>query len=144
MTAYNPTINLLTTDICNLPLYISDADFDRISEIVESCISISKKDWDSFETSWDFQAHPLVPIEHRGSSLTVSGCYELWKHECDSRFSTLKQYEEEINRFFIDIYHLEGKLSDEIDDKDVTIRRADLQRDIRGLVSYAVGCMFGR
>lgn len=144
LTAYNPTINLLTTDICNLPLYISDADFDRISEIVESCISISKKDWDSFETSWDFQAHPLVPIEHRGSSLTVSGCYELWKHECDSRFSTLKQYEEEINRFFIDIYHLEGKLSDEIDDKDVTIRRADLQRDIRGLVSYAVGCMFGR
>ena len=63
---------------------------------------------------------------------------------CDGRFEKLKTNEEELNRIFIDIYGLQDELTPEVEDKDVTVRRADLGRDIRSLVSYAVGCMFGR
>jgi type II restriction/modification system DNA methylase subunit YeeA len=70
--------------------------------------------------------------------------YEGWKAECDDRFHHLKQNEEELNRIFIDIYGLQDELTPEVEDKDVTVRKADLGRDIRSLISYAVGCMFGR
>jgi very-short-patch-repair endonuclease len=67
-----------------------------------------------------------------------------WQQECDERFNTLKANEEELNRIFIDIYGLQDELTPEVEDKDVTVRRADLGREIRSLISYAVGCMFGR
>ena len=107
--------------------------------MVEYNIIISKTDWDSFETSWDFKRHPLV----RGAA-TVAEAYAAWAAECETRFSQLKANEEELNRIFIDIYGLQDELTPEVEDKDVTVRRADLGRDIRSLISYAVGCMFGR
>ncbi len=67
-----------------------------------------------------------------------------WTKECDDRFNQLKANEEELNRIFIDIYGLQDELTPEVEDKDVTVRRAELARDIRSLISYAVGCMFGR
>ena len=60
------------------------------------------------------------------------------------RFERLRANEEELNRIFIDIYGLQDELTPEVEDKDVTVRRADLGRDIRSFISYAVGCMFGR
>lgn len=67
-----------------------------------------------------------------------------WEKECEDRFQSLKSNEEELNRIFIDIYGLQDELTPEVEDKDVTVRRADLGREIRSLISYAVGCMFGR
>lgn len=67
-----------------------------------------------------------------------------WKTECDSRFNQLKINEEELNRIFINIYGLKDEIAPEVEDKNVTVRKADLSRDIRGFISYAVGCMFGR
>lgn len=67
-----------------------------------------------------------------------------WAQECEGRFNQLKANEEELNRIFIDIYGLQDELTPEVEDKDVTVRKADLQRDIKSLLSYAVGCMFGR
>lgn len=71
-------------------------------------------------------------------------CYLLWQGECNKRFEELKSNEEELNRIFIDIYGLQDELTPDVDDKDVTVRKADLSRDIRSLISYAVGCMVGR
>ena len=68
----------------------------------------------------------------------------MWSKECAERFNQLKANEEELNRIFIDIYRLQDELTPEVEDKDVTVRQADLQRDIKSLISYAVGCMFGR
>ena len=102
-------------------------------------VSISKSDWDSFETSWDFPKHPLV----RDKS-TISSAFDQWEEFTKQHFSKLKANEEELNRIFIDIYGLQDELTPEVEDKDVTIRKADLGRDIRSFVSYAVGCMFGR
>ena len=67
-----------------------------------------------------------------------------WEREAAERFNTLKANEEELNRIFIDIYGLQDELTPEVEDKDVTVRHADLGREIRSLISYAVGCMFGR
>jgi hypothetical protein len=70
--------------------------------------------------------------------------FAAWQQEAETRFQTLKANEEELNRIFIDIYGLQDELTPGVEDKDVTVRRADLQREIRSLISYAVGCMFGR
>ncbi len=77
-------------------------------------------------------------------SQLISDKFNQWSSECDDRFNRLKANEEELNRIFIEIYGLQDELSPEVEDKDVTVRRADLQREIRSLISYAVGCMFGR
>ncbi|MBR6059867.1 MAG: hypothetical protein IKP58_17000 [Victivallales bacterium] len=74
----------------------------------------------------------------------ISKQFERWRQEAEKRFQQLKQNEEELNRIFIDIYGLQDELTPDVEDKDVTVRRADLQREIRSLISYAVGCMFGR
>ena len=110
-----------------------------IRTIADNCIEFSKDDWDAFETSWDFTRHPLICGER-----TVAAGFAKWEHEAAARFDTLKANEEELNRIFIDIYGLQDELTPEVEDKDVTVRRADLSRDIRSLISYAVGCMLGR
>lgn len=135
----NPTLNKQISDMGNLVIVIDEREKLVINSIVENNINISKSDWDSFETSWDFQHHPLfqkIP--------TIAGAFEQWQNECDSRFNQLKANEEELNRIFIDIYELQDELTPEVEDKDVTVRKADLQRDIKSLISYAVGCMLGR
>ena len=74
----------------------------------------------------------------------ISDKYAAWEQECEARFQKLKANEEELNRIFIDIYGLQDELTPEVEDKDVTVRRADLTREIKSLISYAVGCLFGR
>mgnify|MGYP004647645547 CR=1 FL=1 len=74
----------------------------------------------------------------------IADKYKEWEAECNERFNTLKANEEELNRIFIDIYGLQDELTPEVEDKDVTVRKADLTREIKSLISYAVGCMFGR
>ncbi len=78
------------------------------------------------------------------TDIDLAECYTCWENECNERFNQLKANEEELNRIFIDIYGLQDELTPEVEDKDVTVRKADLQRDIKSLISYAVGCMFGR
>lgn len=135
--ALNPTLNFQVKDICSLPLVISC--LDVINSTVDKCIDISQVDWDSFETSWDFTTHPLIkPVP------LISESFAQWSDECEKRFTRLKSNEEELNRIFIDIYSFQDELTPEVEEKDVTVRRADLTRDIKSLVSYAVGCMFGR
>ena len=77
-------------------------------------------------------------------AVLISDIFMEWKQECEQRFNTLKSDEEELNDCFIKAYGLENELTSEVDEKDITIRKADLQRDIKSLISYAVGCIFGR
>ena len=160
----NPTMNNNIKDVLNMP-YIYDGEKKPIVErIVQECIALSKEDWDSFETSWDFQKHPLVgrhggkiyrsydhdnyivssPDEIMKWDYLLSASFESWKNECEQRFAQLKANEEELNRIFIDIYGLQSELSSDVEDKNVTVHLADKKREIKSLISYAVGCMFGR
>lgn len=136
----NPTLNVTPIIVKKLPYTLLDKDkIATIESEVKQNISLSKSDWDAFETSWDFTKHPLLR-----NKLTISEAYAEWEAECNTRFAQLKANEEELNRIFIDIYGLQDELTPEVEDKDVTVRKADLQRDIKSLLSYAVGCMFGR
>lgn len=120
-----------------VPIIMGDP--QDVEILTHTTLQEEKLDWDSFETSWDFKKHPLL----RNVS-TISEAFNQWQVECDDRFNKLKANEEELNRIFIDIYGLQDELTPEVEDKDVTVRKADLQRDIKSLLSYAVGCMFGR
>ena len=148
----NPTISFQSGNIGALP--INDAYFENVTIKcnVTQNICICKNDWNSFEISWDFKTHPLVRLRTAGGytwgnnppTMRIVSAYKAWEIECDGRFAKLKANEEELNRIFIDIYGLQDELTPEVEDKDVTVRRADLGRDVRSFISYAVGCMFGR
>lgn len=159
--ALSPTMNFQAGDIDKVPYIIEKDKESNIDNIVSENIACSKADWDSFETSWDFRHHPLIPYGIRGvwdleelqkgikrselpQRLQLSACYELWKQECRKRFEQLKANEEKLNRIFIDIYGLQDELTPEVDDKDVTVSLADKGRDIRSLISYLVGVAMGR
>lgn len=134
----SPSMGFESGYLRKLPLIESDS-LDSIVERVKHCIDGSNAEWDSFEVSWDFKKHPLL----RNVS-AISEAFAQWQLECEDRVNQLKANEEELNRIFIDIYGLQDELTPEVEDKDVTVRKADLQRDIKSLLSYAVGCMFGR
>lgn len=163
LSAMNPTLNFQKGNISTLPFILNSGNLNEVNRITKDCIQVSQDDWDSFETSWDFKEHPLVRLSKDLWDATAVGatmsyyysghpkvgsplelCYMLWQGECNERFNKLKANEEELNRIFIDIYGLQDELTPEVEDKDVTVRKADLQRDIKSLISYAVGCMFGR
>lgn len=152
----NPTINLNIRDILLLPL---SATQERMAvEKVKENIQISTHDWDSFETSWDFQYHPMLLLHRERADAectqfaksrmeklgSLAWHYKRWEEECRDRFNTLKANEEEINRIFIDIYGLQDELTPEVEDKDVTIRLADRERDVKSLISYLIGIVMGR
>ena len=139
LNALSPTLNYELGDIAKLPVIINEIKLGEISDKVQLCEKISQNEWDSFETSWDFQRHPLII-----KVSTIVEAFNQWEKGCYEHFQELKTNEEELNRIFIAIYGLQGELTPEVEDKDVTVRKADLQRDIRSFVSYAVGCMFGR
>ena len=153
----NPTLTFNIENVAAVPVVINLNKKEIVDFLTENNISFAKDDWDSFETSWDFQRHPLlqhavftpqmVAKEEANGYLTMNGiadAYRHWEQVCNERFNQLKANEEELNRIFIDIYGLQDELTPEVADKDVTVRKADLGRDIRSFISYAVGCMFGR
>lgn len=137
----NPTINYQKGDIGNLPIIMADH-FDSIDLKVDNNIFISKSDWNSFETSWYFEKHPF--LSYQNSALTIKESFKNWEKETEERFNQLKINEEELNRIFIEIYGLQDELTSGVDEKDITIHKADKERDIESFISYVVGCMFGR
>ena len=139
----SPTMNYEVGHIASLPLKIDEKQKKRIVDLVKRNISLSKADWDSFETSWDFVRHPLAVTPCANGAL-ISEKFEAWQGQCEKRFTELKTNEEELNRIFIELYGLQKELSPEVTDKEVTVRRADAARDVRSFISYAVGCMLGR
>lgn len=137
----NPTLNFQAVEVAAMPLIFNKNLKIQIDNIVEQNIQISKDDWDSFETSWDFEQHPLLRYKENGK---VEDSFNKWKEYKQEQFNKLKANEEELNRLFIEIYGLQDEMTPEVYDKDITVRKADEIREIESLMSYAVGCMLGR
>lgn len=166
----NPTATLQSGDLARVPVLIEKQVSSLVDQMVAQNIGFSKSDWDSYETSWDFKKHPMMRLRMAGAYawgdtppvMRLSSAYKAWKLECDGRFQNLKANEEELNRIFIDIYGLQDELTPDVADKDVTVHRIfdtkdDVPESMQGssyvrtkrdeivsLLSYAVGCMFGR
>lgn len=135
----NPTMSYQVGNIKSLPVILDETRHEEINELVKEAIAISKKDWDAFETSWEFKKHPLIIDTNR-----ISFAYEQFEKEMESNFKRLHEIELKLNQIFIEIYKLEDELVPYVNEENVTVRKADLQREIRSFISYAVGCMFGR
>lgn len=146
----SPTLDFNCGYIRKLPFRLEENKIETITSKVKENIVYAQQDWDAFETSWNFSKHPFLQMNQKSIEMDgiittkISNSYGLWKAYTDIAFEKLKHNEEELNRIFIDIYGLQDELTPEVDDKDVTVRKADLSRDIRSFISYAVGCMFGR
>ena len=162
----SPTLDFHEGPMSKVPVIVYE-NTNIIFKLAEDCVNFAKEDWDSYEISWDFKYHPLIKnstcytttvIESR----SISDSYFFWVSECEQCFLELKANEEELNRIFIDIYGLQDELTPEVLDKDVTVHRIfdskeDVPESMNGsayirtkhdeivsLLSYAVGCMFGR
>jgi type II restriction/modification system DNA methylase subunit YeeA len=141
MEALNPTLNFQPGNVANIPIIrTTDDQRNALIKIVDENVKLAKSDWDSFEISWEFKRHPL--LKYKGRTLQES--FDNWASITENAFFKLKSNEEEINRIFINLYDLQDELTADVEDKDVSIRRADLTREIKSFISYAVGCMFGR
>ena len=140
LTFLSPTLNYETGHVSAIPVVYNESVKENVNCLVVSNISISKMDWDSFETSWDFMRHPLaansnIIAEHEIPAIGNSGgleskvavyrsidlAYEAWEREASERFNTLKSNEEELNRIFIDIYGLQDELTPEVESKEVSV-----------------------
>ena len=128
-----------------MPKTVPDGQASGVNDAAKLNIKLAKKDWDVTEKSWGFGGHPLIThiAEHK-QNWTIQEAYSAWEKEADDRFNQLKANEEELNRIFIDLYGLQDELTPEEDDKDVSVRRADRERDIKSFLSYFIGCVFGR
>ena len=144
----SPTLDYHEGPLGRTPIMLRDD--DEVDSIVDECIEIAKTDWDSFETSWDYHRHPLVSVIldnhlfNNKEANYLAECFNQWKRECNNRFNRLRDNERNLNELFISLYGLQNELTPEVDDNYVTVGKADVRRDIKSLISYAVGCMFGR
>ncbi|MFW1798168.1 BREX-1 system adenine-specific DNA-methyltransferase PglX [Acinetobacter guillouiae] len=109
---------------------------DNISELIE----IAKIDWDSYETSWDFTQNPII----RTNQSTLEQAFNTWQQQNADAVGEMKRLEEENNKLFIDAYGLQNELTPDVPDEQITLTRADREKDSQRLVSYALGCMMGR
>lgn len=146
----SPTINCQVRDVFSVPVKTEIFDNEKISELVNRNIEIAKNEWDSYETSWDFQCHPFIRMNQEYEAETgkiynkIEDSFSRWEKHAQNCFYELKKNEEELNSLFIKIYGLENELTPYIDDEAISIRKADLCREVKSFISYAVGCMFGR
>ena len=158
----NPTINFPPGCVLSMPISSQIAD-DRIKTEVKNAIELSKLDWDSHETSWDFDANPLVALRNEkvaqgnlDSSFRLSDFVEEFETQWTERFNQLHENEEELNRQFIEIYGLQDELTPEVPMDEITIlqqgeinienNEIEWHTDVlmKQLISYAVGVWMGR
>lgn len=137
---YNPTMNFQVENISNLPLVMSEEDKPEVGRLVQENIAAAREDWDSHEQSWDFTVHPLV----QEGVTRIADAFAVWEEQCRRRRELLRSNEQRLNEIFIRICKLEGEISPVVSMDEITLPPADLQRDVRELISFAVGCMFGR
>ena len=141
------------------PYLHSDVPHSRVGEITKICVALSKSDWDAYETSWDFTSSPLLTLDHRAETLEAS--YTLLRTNWQRMTEEMQRLEEENSRIFIDAYGLHDELFPEVPLEEITLtcnpayrygvkgseedRETRLRADTTAeLISYAVGCMFGR
>lgn len=145
----NPTLSLQNADMNNLPYYEDETIKDRVTALVRECVDVSKEDWDAFETSYDYRRNPIVELALNGISsdnrtLSLEKLYSQWKKKCEERYEKIRNNEKEINNLFIGSYGLSNDVEYEYIPRLISVRKAEKKRDIRNLVSFAVGCMMGR
>ena len=126
-------LKLVPTMLCSSEVIFNNA---------KIAIDISRLDWDGFETSWDFQS--LEYVNPRSGKEKLQDSWEYWSNQVEITRVRMKNIEQENNRLFINAYGLQDELSPEVPEDQITLARADREKDCQRLISYAIGCMMGR
>jgi type II restriction/modification system DNA methylase subunit YeeA len=134
-----PTLDFNQGPIGKVP-FPALSDISKISENARDAIRISKNDWDSYETSWDFLGFPLAKQPYK----KLSEAFEIWVQSLNASKAALKTLEDENNSLFIEAYGLQDELSPEVPENQITLSCADREKDCQRLISYGIGCMMGR
>lgn len=130
------TLNFSPGEISRLPF----KNINSTDQLISKLISLAKTDWDNSETSWDFSDNSVI----RTKQSTLAKSFETWQSQNLSVIAEMKHLEEENNLLFIEAYGLQDELTPEVADDQITLTRADREKDSQRLVSYAIGCMMGR
>jgi hypothetical protein len=136
----NPTISLQIENVRAVPFPQNEV--EDAAKTARAAVSIARVDWDNFETSWDFRDQPLLRPGLKGTTLEAS--WRNWEAQSTAAIRRMQELETENNRLFIDAYGLEGELEPEVSEAQITLARADANKDMAAFLSYAVGCMMGR
>ena len=158
----SPTLNYEVGHIGALPINIIENSIN-VEKIVKDNIAISKQDWDSHETSWNFEETPLLSYINKeiaegetGKSYNIESLYNLYTTDWEERFVQLHANEEELNRQFIEIYGLQDELTPDVPLDEVTIlQKGEISIEdnklvwhddiiVKQFISYLVGCFMGR
>ncbi|MCR0099316.1 BREX-1 system adenine-specific DNA-methyltransferase PglX [Acinetobacter baumannii] len=136
----SPTLNFGAGDISKIPLKVNETNKSKISYLHDEAIKFSKIDWDSYETSWDFTRNPII----RTQQPNLEQAFNTWQQQNTNAVAEMKRLEEENNKLFIEAYGLQDELTPDVPDEQITLTRANREKDSQRLVSYALGCMMGR
>ena len=143
-----PTINYQCGDIANIPVIFDEDNKSNVETLVKNNIKITKSDWDAFEISWEFNRSPLVTNAHErnnGETISrISDCYNTWMETTKKNRDVLKANEEKLNEIFLEMYNLQDEIEATVKEELISIYRPDATKDIKALISYAVGCILGR
>lgn len=131
-----PTLDYSMVGVKKLPALLMSKTLDLVKEARNS----ARKDWDSYEISWDFTQNPIL----RTKQLNLEQAFNAWQQQNADAVVEMKRLEEENNKLFIDAYGLQDELTPDVPDEQITLTRADREKDSQRLVSYALGCMMGR
>ena len=138
----NPTLNMNPGDTGKIPFPKNSEIENRVEEIVEKLIEVSKRDWDSREQSWDFSG--LIWVMMRDGISLISDAWGKYSVQVAADIQNCKMLEVRNNCIFIEAYGLQDELSPEVPEEQITLTRADREKDCQRLISYAIGCMMGR
>lgn len=139
--AISPTLNYEVGHIASFPIIIDKNIVDGVDTLVKANVKITREEWDDYETSWDFSMNPLIRIS---KDFTIEESYNVYYQCCIEKFNSLRINEERINALFIEAYGLGDELQPSVCDENISIRVPEKNMCIIELISYAVGCMFGR
>ncbi|WP_293781485.1 BREX-1 system adenine-specific DNA-methyltransferase PglX [uncultured Aeromicrobium sp.] len=136
----NPTLHFQAGNLSSLPLRVSEA--EELPAMVTECIAISEEDWSLRETAWSHRASPLV--SGASSSARLSERWEEWSNDRVAARARLHELEVANNHLWTREFELQGVVSESVDIEESALVRPSREADVAALVSYAVGCMFGR
>lgn len=136
LTVTSPTLDYHEGPLGKIPY--KDIQSNLVETLVKENIKLAKKDWDSFENSWEFQKHPLI------ANKTIKQAFQEWENESIENFNCVKSNEEELNKIFIHLYNLQNELTPEVPEEEITIRKGNQLREVKSLLSYLIGLIFGR
>ena len=139
-----PTINFQAGDIARIPFLETLRNCDELDSLTSKCIEISREDWDMFETSWDFKVHPFVRIYKKINSGSIRDLFAEWEKETEQRSKELAETEKLINEIILKVYGLENEMQSYVARDELVLYQANIEEDVRSLISFAIGCMFGR